>query len=153
MLKRTALLSAGLSAAIAVPALAAHPIGGAHYVGKTAAGGRVSVRVSDDGKTIPVNGFAAHLKSTCSNGERVNGGLVSFKIKIRSGGGFVQERSGGLRSERGGDNDAGSYRFRITGKFGPRRVLKGTIESKTRQNNGIVCRTGKVSYTARVVED
>ena len=137
-------------AATTASAHAAQPVGGAHYVGKTAVGGRVSVRVNDDGSAIPKNGFAAHLKSTCSNGERVNGSVVSFRIKIRSGGAFVQERSGGLRSERGGPADAGSYRFRITGRFGPRRVLKGTIESKTRQSNGIVCRTGRVSYAARV---
>jgi hypothetical protein len=118
-------------------------------VGATEAGGRVSVRVSDDGLTIPKNGFAVHLKSTCTGGRRVNGSLVSFEIKVKSDGSFVQKRSGGLRSERQGPADAGSYKFRITGKFGPRKVVKGTVQSKTRQTNGVVCRTGVLSYTAR----
>jgi len=146
LLLASLVLGAGLASA-------AKPVGGAHYVGETAIGGRVSVRVTDDGRAIPKNGFAVHLKKTCSNGERVNSSLVSFRMKLRRDGSFVQERSGGLRSERQGPADAGRYHFRIDGKFGPRRVLTGTVRSTTRQNNGTVCRTPKTAYTARVVED
>ena len=147
---RTLSLAAALTAAAAATAYAADPVGGAHYVGKTSIGGRVSVRVNDDGTAIPKNGFAAHLKSTCTGGQRANGGLVSYRIKIREDGTFRQKRSGGLRSERDGEADAGSYRFVITGKFGPNETLTGTIASKTRQSNGVVCRTGRVTYTAKV---
>jgi hypothetical protein len=141
------------AAALALPALAAKPVGGAHYVGRTSIDTRVSLRVSDDGRSIPKNGFAVTKRATCSNGERVRGSIVSFRMKVKADGSFVQRRSGGLRSDRDGPEDAGGYRFRITGKFGPRRVVTGTVKSVTKQNNGIVCRTGVFTYTARVVED
>lgn len=144
----TALASVSLAAAVV--AMASPPRGGARYTGETSQDRKVSFRVTPEGDLVKRFVIARDL--VCRRGTRRTGVTGHFtqlgvRIEVSRKGRFHAEP----RVEGRGQSRIRSGRVCVRGAFHQKgRVMRGRYREVVRLRDGSLCRSGLVSFLARV---
>jgi hypothetical protein len=138
---RIARFIAVCTAAFAVFAGASFALqGGARYIGKTARGGAVSLRLSDDAKRI--RRMRIHYTVTCSD-HRARKPTYTDILDARLGSGGSFKGSGSYQGTVGKDLN----KFKVSGKVTAHKA-RGTF-SLTSTTSRARCKTGKLTWSAK----
>lgn len=141
----TALPAATLAALVAVPiALGAALAGGATYVGKTADGAVVRLRLTSTAKRVAK--MRIHYAVTCDNGSSGNTYTDILNASVGA------DRSFAASGKYTGASDGSVNRFKVAGKLSATKAT-GTFQltaTGTTSGTGakVVCKTGIVRWSA-----
>jgi hypothetical protein len=144
----TPVLAGVLSLAGAAVALAAHPIAGAHYKGKTSQHRDISFDVSSTGKRLVHPDF--YVRTHCVGGGSSFAQTSTHTVATASG--RIRHGKFTLRfAEHAGvaHRVRATARFTLQGRFVRRKHATGTVSVTVRYSNGAECDSGSVKFSVR----
>jgi hypothetical protein len=141
-------LAAALSLLSTGIALAAHPLAGAHYAGKTRQHKPISFDVSATGKRLVHPNF--FLRTHCFGGGHSFAQTSAHSTKTASGR-IRRGKFALLFSEKArvGHHIKATATFTLKGRFATRKRAKGTASVIVRYSNGAECLSGAVKFSAQ----
>jgi hypothetical protein len=152
---RPASLAATLLASFAATAMAATPVDGGRYVGKSSQGQQVHFTVSKTG--LHVNGYWFYARTACwSNGRQTNG--TAFLSTGRGKPDIIRGSFSESRQFPGeqiiqnpqGSVIKGSWHDKVGGQFVSHRFVRGWFHLRFYSNDGRTwCNSGFITYTAK----
>jgi hypothetical protein len=137
----TLFVAAALAVLVAVPvALGARLSGGTQYIGETARGEDVTLRLSGDARRVAR--LRIHYELKCSNGDSGKTYTVIMNARLRG-----ERHTFRATGRYTGSRDGSTNRFTVEGRVS-RRGARGTFSLVNTQDEDVRCRTGKLRWRA-----
>jgi hypothetical protein len=138
------LAALAVTAAMLPASVAAAPVGGASYSGKTAQRERIAMTVARSKRSL--SRFAALVRATCSDGQR---DWTEF-ILPRRGSSFVIKRGRiTKRISLGPPGSPAVGHLSVKARFGRTGAVSGSLSGTWRYSDGTTCSSGSIAFRLR----